>query len=620
MPKVKLEVRQSQVIYQAAVGSIVYIGRHSLVPCDTRYWKDDGEEVDMPRLSHALEGRSFRKAPVQEQRGPVVIGGRVPVVRFPGWMYCPKCRKMYGDPRSDGPAEDLILCPSETCLKAKSVLASMPWMMICRNGHMDDLPWHILVHRESKNPTQKTCRDYSQLLFRPADARHRRPRVECGACGAHLPLQGLRAKTFLTGVTCRGKQPWLRDEEECDARAESASLIAVGLGDGFAYHPVVTSALDIPPESRLDPRDDTGRHLREHPDWRLLQELHEKHGPGRPAVIQRVGAIALSIGMSPESVWVNLSPAREKKQEAEEVESPLAQSHLLRADEYKAFLKEIKDYREYERFITISKTDAWNVGIASGELQPRARQIATKITKLVGAPRLREVRAFQGFTRIAPFGSDDVRMVPADVEGKSTWLPVAEFFGEGLFFVMDREILGRWGGIPAVVERTRVVRKRYEAWQGAKQIGISEEALPQFIAIHTLAHLLIRQMAFECGYPAASLRERLYVSEGDAAMTGVLVYLAAGEPGGSLGGLAELAEPDRFLKLLLRSIEAAQWCALDPVCGEHEGRGEPPLNRAACHACCLLPETSCECGNLLLDRTLIASPTGAEMTGFFDTE
>jgi hypothetical protein len=186
--------------------------------------------------------------------------------------------------------------------------------------------------------------------------------------------------------------------------------------------------------------------------------------------------------------------------------------------------------------------------------------------------------------------------------------------------VLDASKLSRWQRIPDVVNRTELVRKRYEASVWPKRIGLSEAGLPQFIVIHTLAHLMIREMAFECGYPAASLRERLYVTEGDGAMTGALVYLAAGEPGGSLGGLAELAEPDRFLRLLLRSVEAAQWCALDPVCGEHEGRGEPPLNRAACHACCLLPETSCECGNLLLDRTLVASATGAEMTGFFDTE
>ena len=151
-----------------------------------------------------------------------------------------------------------------------------------------------------------------------------------------------------------------------------------------------------------------------------------------------------------------------------------------------------------------------------------------------------------------------------------------------------------------------------------ERVNVSEETLPSFVVLDTLAHLMIREMAFECGYPAASLRERLYFSDGDAGMAGVLVYLAAGEPGGSLGGIAQLSEPERFLRLLIRCVEAAEWCALDPVCGEHEGRGEPPLNRAACHACCLLPETSCEYGNLLLDRSLVASGQEAGACGFFD--
>jgi len=525
---------------------------------------------------------------------------------------------MYAYPKSDGRAEEPILCKEEACRKAESTLAPMPWVMICRNGHMDDLPWPFLAHRDKRSQKQRTCQDRTQLFFWPADAKNPRSRIVCKACGADLDLQALRAKEFLNGISCRGKQPWVRSEEECNARADSGSLVVAGIGDHFVHYPKVESALDIPPESRLDPRDDIGRRLREHADWRQLQELLLAHGAANPVVLNQVNTIARSIGVPPDAVWTQLEPTQKPSASPREPESLLAQSHILRADEYKAFLKQVTDYREYERFITIPKTDAWNACLRQSELKPRAKHIGSRIARLVAAPRLREVRAFQGFTRVDPLGTADVRLVPADLAGTSAWLPVAEFFGEGLFFVLDSGKLTRWQQMPSVHARTDLVRKRYEASIWSQRLGISEQTLPQFIVIHTLAHLMIREMAFECGYPAASLRERLYVTEGDGAMTGALVYLAASEPGGSLGGLAELAEPDRFLRLLLRSVEAAQWCALDPVCGEHEGRGEPPLNRAACHACCLLPETSCECGNLLLDRTLVASSTGAEMTGFFD--
>ncbi len=226
----------------------------------------------------------------------------------------------------------------------------------------------------------------------------------------------------------------------------------------------------------------------------------------------------------------------------------------------------------------------------------------------------------RGFTRVNLQESGEARLVPADLAGASSWLPIAEFYGEGVFFTLDRTVLSSWNSLPAVQARCSVARQGFEASLWCKRIGIAESTLPGFMALHTLAHLLIREMAFECGYPSASLRERLYYSEGESAMTGVLVYLAAGEPGGSLGGIARLAEPKPFSELLNRCVETAAWCTLDPVCAEHEGRGEARLNRAACHACCLLAETSCECRNLMLDRRLVVSEPGAEKTGFFDLD
>jgi hypothetical protein len=129
---------------------------------------------------------------------------------------------------------------------------------------------------------------------------------------------------------------------------------------------------------------------------------------------------------------------------------------------------------------------------------------------------------------------------------------------------------------------------------------------PRFILLHTLAHLLIRRLEAEAGYPAASIRERIYCAGGKQPMTGVLVYVAVPDIAGSLGGLAELAQPERFIKLLVSVFDHADWCSLDPVCAEHEGQGPSQLNRSACHACALVPEPSCQFGNLLLDRVCVA--------------
>lgn len=615
MPQLKLEVRQSHAISNAAVGAIVQMGGLSLVSCDIRYWGNDGEEVDMPRLSQLL-AVSFRKAPVREKRGDVEVGGRLPVVRFPKWMYCQKCRRMYYyDSTGDGRPEDPVLCPDQDCRRVKSVLAPMPWVVICPNGHMDDVPWHSLAHRDAAGQKQKTCRAYDALYFLSAKGRGERLRIECRSCGMKLPLTALKAPDLLRKDKCEGRQPWLHTGERCDKQLQVA-----GLGDHFIHYPAMVSALDIPPESRMDPRNNVSKRIRDHRDWRRLQELFDKHGKENPLVQQKVRAIADEQGCQSDVLWDLLSPVTTRAERTPMDSGPIPEAHLLRQDEYRALLDRITDFREYERFITISRTEDWQAWLKGKDVPSRVASLGKHVTELVGVTRLREVRALKGFTRVNLQESGEARLVPADLEGQSSWLPVAEFYGEGVFFTLDRRNLSEWNALRAVQSRTHVAQQGFEASLWSKRVGVDASSLPGFIALHTLSHLLIREMAFECGYPAASLRERLYYGDGASTMTGVLVYLAAGEPGGSLGGIARLAEPERFVALLARCVETAAWCALDPVCAEHEGRGEARLNRAACHACCLLAETSCEFGNLMLDRRLIVSTPGEDKTGLFDLD
>ena len=122
------------------------------------------------------------------------------------------------------------------------------------------------------------------------------------------------------------------------------------------------------------------------------------------------------------------------------------------------------------------------------------------------------------------------------------------------------------------------------------------------IAIHTFAHVLMRQLVFESGYSSSALRERIYVAP-DAA--GVLIYTADSDSEGSLGGLVRQGRPDRLTDLILLALDQAVWCSADPVCSEAAGQGLGGFNRAACHACCLVPETSCVLANTLLDRGLL---------------
>jgi hypothetical protein len=149
------------------------------------------------------------------------------------------------------------------------------------------------------------------------------------------------------------------------------------------------------------------------------------------------------------------------------------------------------------------------------------------------------------------------------------------------------------------------------------------EFSPQYVFLHTFSHLLIRQLSLYSGYSVSSIKERIYCSfkNGTEKFSGVLVYTASSDSDGSLGGLVRLSEPSILEKLISDMLNDAEWCSMDPFCkesfGEH-AQGIDSLNYSACHACTLLPETSCENGNILLDRVSVLGRSDIELVGIFD--
>ena len=145
----------------------------------------------------------------------------------------------------------------------------------------------------------------------------------------------------------------------------------------------------------------------------------------------------------------------------------------------------------------------------------------------------------------------------------------------------------------------------------------SEIPSARLVLVHTLAHLLIRQLAFESGYDVSSIQERLYVAEGPDAMAGVLLYTASGDSEGTLGGLVRRGRPEYLEPTVQAALRNAEICSSDPLCIESSGQGLNSLNLAACHACALLPETSCEKSNMFLDRGLsIGIPEDTQLAFF----
>ena len=123
----------------------------------------------------------------------------------------------------------------------------------------------------------------------------------------------------------------------------------------------------------------------------------------------------------------------------------------------------------------------------------------------------------------------------------------------------------------------------------------------------------------ECGYTASSLSERIYSTySGDKhKMAGILLYTSSSDSDGSLGGLVRCGRPENLKVTLDEAFASADWCSSDPLCMESSGQGYKGLNYAACHACLLLPETSCEMRNCLLDRASLVGLPDAHSVGYF---
>ena len=129
---------------------------------------------------------------------------------------------------------------------------------------------------------------------------------------------------------------------------------------------------------------------------------------------------------------------------------------------------------------------------------------------------------------------------------------------------------------------------------------MSQYGVAMFYMLHTFSHIILKELEFSCGYPTASLKERLYQSD---RMCGVLIYTTDGSEG-SMGGLVWQGQQRLIEKIITSALENATECSSDPLCWENEDQ----LNLAACFSCCLVSETSCERRNMGLDRRALIDP------------
>lgn len=599
-------VRRSQTITPFGVGGIYDFGSESFVGMDTTKWKTKGDpDVRLPRLERVMGVQGFRSAPIAGRAlfaGAYRSGSPVPYYRFPSWLFCPNCRAMkQWLPRVEKEGEHPYC---ESCGK-KSHLVPMRFMAVCKAGHLSDIPWDKWAHIGSRTK----CSNH-RLQFKSDPKRGAGLQslvVACLNCKSENDLERLPFKDSLAGVVrgCSGTHPWQKHDlaEPCDQLPQ-----VVQRGASNAYYPIVESAIDIRVGEKSE--ESVFDVIRLHPKWQPLFDLKMHiQSPDDPVAVTFIAPILADerlkkLGVTASLVWDCLNETGQVI-DAELPKGGDDESLLL--EEWKAFITPPESLPGAE-FIA-AKADLSAFGSQLPETERLAwGEFRRLISQITLAKKLRIVRALKGFTRLEP---NQEFLVSPSLGASSSWVPATEIYGEGIFLALDADALDAWEKrIPAqVLAGMRNARKR-------STLGFLPEATDRFVLLHTLSHLLIRQLCFECGYSSSSLSERIY-SDGERGMAGILIFTASADSEGALGGLVREGLPDRLYGTFKTALFRANWCSSDPICSELQQQGIQGLNKSACHACALVAETSCDHANSLLDRSVLIGDKDSPKTGYF---
>lgn len=547
------------------------------------------------RLERRLGVQGFRLPPVKIARAGKTDDSSadvLPVVRFPQWLQCPACSRLKrAEDWNKNPGDPERWCG--TCSDEDESVWAVPvrFIVACEDGHLDEFPWSRWVGCECDRAKLELATDGPGLGGKV---------VRCQGCKRSRSLEGVFQKHSMAdlGCFCKGREPWLSATSTSPCQKP---LRVLQRGASNVYWGDTQSALDIPPFSP-DPSTVFG------PYWPALRDAKPEKWSVMIDALDLVTLLGqpLSALLAKLTEWSETASSDDKDEDVEWAE-----------------------YKQFQRSLTEP--------VVRPEFETRPSVPPAEFSHVLEgvalARRLREVRAQVGFTRIHPPGGM-FRAKEANrgrlSKGVLPWLPAIEMRGEGIFLSFRREAVVEWERRKAVIDhfdrfakqlwkdlaaeaRTpdelAAVRARFDAWCGYGA---------RFVMLHSFSHVFMRRLSLECGYSSSALRERLYVNGERFEMMGVLIHTDSPDSEGTLGGLVRQGKPDRLRDTLSGMLRDAQWCSSDPVCITGTMTLSTPRNGAACHACLLAPETSCQHFNTLLDRALLVGSDERPDVGFLE--
>jgi hypothetical protein len=630
--KIPSEMRRSQLISPFGVGSLYNReDGSSVIICGLDFWL---EGLDADQL-HKLEIRDER---LQNQlrvsklyRPPATVEDLddyqnektkfVPVLRFPTWYVCSFCGKLE---RKKLYQNSKVECSSEHKGGFKAQMYQVSYVAMCKDGHIDDFPWNEFVHRD----IAPNCK--GDLRFREAlSGDMQNVVVTCKECRSSRKIsdvmsnvQYVPGRSNLTKILdesdrdflCGGTKPWLgslnRESNEC-----LNDLYPTFRGAGNVYFPYNESALLIPEGTERSAALVTRLSS---PKFIFQRNKSKTNLEGATSeIITMVELESMEFGLPN---WISVESYSPK-----EIEIALQKIVELQEKNQKS-LNEIEEisgvervafrFQEYRRLREPSNDNVLCVIDPIGKYERVVEDYFEQV-KLITS--LTETRAFLGFARLSTDekrkGRELRKLLRASevaIGSPQDWLPAIQVRGEGIFLQLNREKLHDW-------ENSLSVTNRWSHFGHSDfLVNSGFEITPKFVLIHTLSHLVLKELTYFCGYTQASLRERIYCSSNTDEMAGFLIYTASGDSEGTLGGLVRMGKPGFLDEIVEKALIKSSWCSNDPVCMENISIGGDETTLASCYACTLIPETSCEAFNKYLDRAFVTGNPGTPKLGFFE--
>jgi Domain of unknown function (DUF1998) len=581
------EIRTSQVITTFGPGAMVDLPNHSVLIAGLDFWSKGGEEIVEPRLTQKLaqivEAPSVRLfTPPPQQDDPTAPSTGIDAFQFPEWFITQDV-----DVGSQNTAtRSRMLVHRKALTKGKYIdlnkkrrsVVPVRFVRACRCGHIGDIDWYSFVHGGQSECAAKHRQLWIDERGTSGDLAEVWVRCECGKAERNMAQAALLQNRALGN--CDGARPWLGPYTKEPCGEPSRLLIRTASN---AYFPQLMSVISLPD------RDETVKQAVD-AAWEFLEAVETieqlRYERKKAKVKAALEGISDDEAFAEVQARTTFTLKNDKKVKVAELETLIASRD------------ELGDDRPNGNFFARNLPSAfWNRPWMNG------------IERVVLVHRLREVVAQVGFTRFEAAAADfegelEIGVRRASLAREISWLPAVENRGEGIFLQFKQAEIEAWLSRPNVQDRGRQLDAGFEAWRHEHQTTRRVFPGVQYLMLHSFSHLLITAVALECGYPASSIRERIYSIPNVG--YGVLLYTGSGDAEGTLGGLIQVGR--RIHDHIRNALTLGELCSNDPVCAQHEPQNQHErrfLHGAACHGCLLIAETSCEQQNDFLDRALV---------------